>query len=196
MTRTTVLPGGIVLRLVEPGDADALAAAYRRNREHLEPWDPARSEQFFTASWHRDEIRLLLDLYEAGRALPLVLVDIDAHPDDEAHADAHRDGDPIVGRVNVNNIVRGVFLSAGIGYWVDAAYGGRGLATAAVRAVVELARDDLGLHRLEAGTLLHNHRSQRVLQRAGFEVIGVAPRYLRIAGEWQDHRLFQRILHD
>jgi len=180
MTRTTVLPGGVILRLVEPDDAEALAAAYRRNREHLAPWDPSRSDQFFTADWHRDEIHLLLDLFDAGRSLPLVLVD----------------GDEVVGRVNVNNIVRGVFLSASLGYWVDAAYGGRGLATSAVLAVVELARDDLGLHRLEAGTLLHNHRSQRVLERAGFEVIGVAPRYLRIAGEWQDHRLYQRILHD
>jgi ribosomal-protein-alanine N-acetyltransferase len=30
-----------------------------------------------------------------------------------------------------------------------------------------------------------------VLRRSGFTPIGVAPRYLRIAGEWQDHLLFQ-----
>jgi ribosomal-protein-alanine N-acetyltransferase len=35
-----------------------------------------------------------------------------------------------------------------------------------------------------------------VLTRAGFERIGVAPSYLHIAGRWQDHVLFQRILHD
>lgn len=180
MTRTTVLAGGIVLRLVEPGDADALGAAYRRNREHLEPWEPTRDEEFFTTRWHRDETALLLGTFEAGRSLPLVLVD----------------GDVVVGRVNVNNIVRGVFRSGNVGYWVDVAYGGRGLATSALAAVVDIARDDLGLHRLEAGTLLDNHRSQRVLERTGFDVIGVAPRYLRIAGEWQDHRLYQRILHD
>ncbi|MFC5791830.1 GNAT family N-acetyltransferase [Agromyces tardus] len=180
MTRTTVLADGIVLRLVATADAEPLAAAYRRNREHLAPWEPTRDERFFTTARHREEIDALLDTYDAGRGLPLVLAD----------------GDEIVGRVNVNNIVRGVFQSANLGYWVDAAYGGRGLATSAVVAVVELAREDLALHRLEAGTLVHNVRSQRVLERAGFEVIGVAPRYLKIAGEWQDHRLFQRILHD
>jgi ribosomal-protein-alanine N-acetyltransferase len=35
-----------------------------------------------------------------------------------------------------------------------------------------------------------------VLTRTGFERIGVAPAYLNIAGRWQDHVLFQRILHD
>nr|WP_315850337.1 GNAT family protein [Arthrobacter woluwensis] len=51
----------------------------------------------------------------------------------------------------------------------------------------------LGLHRLEAGTLLHNTASQRVLLKNGFTVFGTAPRYLRIQGRWQDHRLFQRL---
>ncbi|WP_308215262.1 GNAT family N-acetyltransferase [Pseudarthrobacter sulfonivorans] len=55
---------------------------------------------------------------------------------------------------------------------------------------------DLGLHRLEASTLLHNVGSQRVLQKAGFRHIGMAPQYLRIAGKWQDHNLYQVILHD
>ena len=178
--RAIVLADGILLRPVEPRDAEPLADAYRRNREHLAPWEPTRDEQFFTTRWHRDEIALLLDQLDAGRKIPLVLVD----------------GDEVVGRVNVNGIMRGAFQSASLGYWVDAAYGGRGLATSAVLAVVGLALDDLGLHRLEASTLPHNHRSQRVLERAGFEVIGVAPRYLQFAGTWQEHRLYQRILHD
>ncbi|MGH3421007.1 MAG: GNAT family N-acetyltransferase, partial [Streptosporangiaceae bacterium] len=53
------------------------------------------------------------------------------------------------------------------------------------------AFDDLDLHRVEAGTLTHNIGSQKVLQRNGFERFGLAPSYLRIAGEWQDHILFQ-----
>jgi ribosomal-protein-alanine N-acetyltransferase len=55
---------------------------------------------------------------------------------------------------------------------------------------------DRGLHRLEGGTLLHNEASQRVLLRSGFEFFGIAPKLLFIAGAWQDHRLYQRILHD
>jgi ribosomal-protein-alanine N-acetyltransferase len=54
-------------------------------------------------------------------------------------------------------------------------------------------RIGLRLHRAEAGTLVHNIGSQRVLERNGFARYGLAPKYLRIAGRWQDHVLFQRI---
>lgn len=71
--------------------------------------------------------------------------------------------------------------------------GGRGLATGAVAALVRQAFERLDLHRVEAGTLLHNVRSQRVLENNGFTRFGVAPAYLNIAGRWQDHALYQRV---
>jgi [ribosomal protein S5]-alanine N-acetyltransferase len=55
--------------------------------------------------------------------------------------------------------------------------------------MTRLAFGEAGLHRLRAGTLLHDVASQTVLRRNGFTPIGVAPRYLRIAGRWQDHLL-------
>ncbi|MGP6171151.1 GNAT family N-acetyltransferase [Microbacterium sp. A204] len=66
--------------------------------------------------------------------------------------------------------------------------------TRAISSAIEHAAAVLELHRLQAATLLHNAASQRVLAANGFERIGMAPKYLRIAGEWQDHYLFQRIL--
>jgi ribosomal-protein-alanine N-acetyltransferase len=88
-----------------------------------------------------------------------------------------------------------VLRSGALGYWVDVEHLRRGLAVGMVEHACEqaLAR---GLHRVEAGTLLHNVASQRVLLRCGFEEYGTAPSYLFIGGAWQDHRLYQRILHD
>jgi ribosomal-protein-alanine N-acetyltransferase len=57
--------------------------------------------------------------------------------------------------------------------------------------MVGIAFTRLGLHRVQAETLLDNIGSQRVLERNGFERIGMAPAYLRIAGRWQDMILFQ-----
>lgn len=71
----------------------------------------------------------------------------------------------------------------------------RGLARAAVEHACAEARGR-GLHRVEAGTLLHNVASQRVLLATGFEHIGTARGYLFIARRWEDHRLYQRLLHD
>ena len=68
-----------------------------------------------------------------------------------------------------------------------------GLATAAVADVIEFSFGEAGLHRLEAGTLVDNHASQRVLEKNGFERYGLARKLLKINGEWRDHVLFERI---
>jgi [ribosomal protein S5]-alanine N-acetyltransferase len=94
--------------------------------------------------------------------------------------------------VTLSNIVLGPLQSATLGYWVAERVNGRGLATRAVREVSGNAFEDLGLHRLEAATLVDNAPSQRVLEKNGFERIGLARRYLQLAGEWRDHLLFQR----
>jgi len=180
MIKAIQLSPGVELRLLARDDAGLLASAYVKNRDHLSPWDPERSEGFFTTPWQEGITAQQLAGHGAGASLPLVLATEGA----------------IVGRITLSGIVRGAFESASLGYWIDQDFTGRQLASAAVDRVVDIARDDLGLHRLQAETLLHNPASQRVLQKAGFECIGLASRYLRIAGEWQDHKLFQKILHD
>ena len=97
----------------------------------------------------------------------------------------------VAGSINLNSIIRGAFQSASVGYWVSESRAGRGLAAAAVADVTELAFGELGLHRLDAATLLHNTPSQRVLLRNGFRPFAVAESYIKIAGCWQDHILFQ-----
>jgi ribosomal-protein-alanine N-acetyltransferase len=86
--------------------------------------------------------------------------------------------------------------SANVGYWVDRGRNGRGLATRAVAEIVEIAFGETGLHRLEAATRVDNVASQRVLEKNGFERIGIARGYLLIDGEWRDHILFQRVADD
>lgn len=100
------------------------------------------------------------------------------------------DGD-LVGILNLNSIIRGAFQSASIGYWVSQERNGEGIASAAVAAAKTVAAGELGLHRIQAETLLDNTASQRVLLRNGFVRYGIAPDYLKIAGRWQDHALFQ-----
>ena len=174
------LSDGVTLGTLTDGDADALLDAYVRNREHLALTEPARPETFFTAAEQRSLIAVKLQELKSGTALPLVFVA----------------GDTIIGRLNLTGIVRGAFHSGSVGYWLDSDHTGRGLASAGLRKLIAHSRDGLGLHRLEAGTLQHNLPSQKVLRTAGFEPIGIAKQYLKIAGKWQDHLLFQRILHE
>ncbi|GAA3491511.1 GNAT family protein [Streptomyces cremeus] len=177
---TYALPEGVDLRLAALEDAEALAAAVRENREHLSPWEPRWPESYFTAEGQAARLRDRLAQYEEGRLVPWLMV---------------REG-RVVGAVTLSGIVRGPFCSASLGYWVAAGHLGRGLASAAVRHVCEAAGEALGLHRVEASTVVRNVRSQRVLEKCGFDRIGTAPRYLHIDGRWQDSHLFQRVLHD
>lgn len=170
-----------ILRPVRLGDGAALARAYSRNRDHLAPWEPTRDESFFTAASQERHAQQCVDDAAAGRSIRFVI---------------ESDDGEVRGRMNVNNIVRGAFWSADLGYWVDATRLHRGLASRAVAQVIEHSHAELRLHRLQAATLLHNVGSQRVLLANGFERIGLAPKYLRIAGEWQDHVLFQRLLEE
>ena len=54
-------------------------------------------------------------------------------------------------------------------------------------------KDQVGLHRVEAGTLPDNLASQRVLEKNGFERFGFARKLLLLGGEWRDHVLFERV---
>jgi RimJ/RimL family protein N-acetyltransferase len=62
--------------------------------------------------------------------------------------------------------------SAEIGYWLGRAYWGRGIASAAVRAVTEHAFGHFDLVRLHAGVFAWNPASARVLEKAGYRLEG------------------------
>jgi [ribosomal protein S5]-alanine N-acetyltransferase len=157
-------------------DAHSLAQLYSANREFLAPLEPLRPDAFYTFEGQRRHIAQLTDRRSSGSAYPFVMVA----------------GGRLVGAINLSNVVRGAFQSCNVGYWVAEAHNAQGFATAALHLVCERAFGELGLHRIEAGTLLDNHASQRVIEKNGFTRIGIAPRYLQIAGTWSAHVLFQK----
>ncbi|MGY1706514.1 GNAT family N-acetyltransferase [Geodermatophilus sp. SYSU D00697] len=167
----------VTVRPLTDHDVPALTRLLVANRAFLAPTSPHRPDEYGTEEFQRRDTARLLEQAEAGTVIPAVVL---------------LDGE-VVGRISVNNVVRGPLQSGTLGYWVAEAVNGRGVATAAVAAMVRVAFGEAGLHRLEAGTLVDNLASQRVLRRNGFERFGLAPRYLRIAGEWRDHVLFQLV---
>ncbi|MFD7262948.1 GNAT family N-acetyltransferase [Streptomyces sp. NPDC059874] len=174
---------GVEMRGLELGDAAGLAEAVERNRAYMKPYEPVRSEAFYTERGQLERIEGMLADRDGGRLVPWVFVETGGVG-------------AVIGVINLGSIALGPLCSGGVGYWVDAAWHGKGLATAALEEVCRVAREEVGLHRVEAQTLLDNVASQRVLRKVGFEECGMAPRYLHIDGAWRDHRLFQRLLHD
>jgi RimJ/RimL family protein N-acetyltransferase len=60
-----------------------------------------------------------------------------------------------------------------LGYWLGVPFWGHGYATEAVRAVIDHAFADLDFEALGAGTRVTNPASRRVLEKCGFQWIGV-----------------------
>lgn len=166
----------VTLRTPQMADYPAWAELRARSREFLAPWEPLwASDELSRASYRRRVRHYQRDLREdVGYALFIFAVPADA----------------LIGGLTLCNVRRGVTQSCTLGYWIGAQYANQGYMTAAVRAVVPFVFDSLELHRLEAACLPTNTASIRLLEKTGFRREGLARRYLRINGAWQDHLLY------
>jgi len=93
----------------------------------------------------------------------------------------------LAGVVNVNEIVRGSFQSAYLGFYAFVPHERHGHMFAGVRLAIAQAFRARGLHRLEANIQPHNLRSIALVKRLGFRLEGMSPRYLKVSGRWRDH---------
>lgn len=187
---TVLRTARLELRPPRVEDVGPLRALLRRNEEHLRPWSP---------------------LPGAGES-PTSLVSVAKRVADERRRWRGDDsfaflsflitplGDfherKLIGRVVLNRVCRGPFDNAYLGYFVDQEYQGTGLTTEAVAAVTAFALGPAALHRVQAAVIPRNAGSRRVLVKAGYREEGLAQRYLRIAGVWEDHVLYARTAED
>lgn len=93
----------------------------------------------------------------------------------------------LAGVVNLNEIVRGLFHSAYLGYYAFEPFAGQGLMREGLALVLDRAFGELGLHRLEANVQPGNRRSRQLVEGLGFRLEGFSPCYLKIGGRWRDH---------
>lgn len=179
---TIIRGAGVGLRPFLASDYGAWAELRTLSREHLAPWEPI---------WARDELsrsafrRRLRHYARESR-------------DDLGYAfGIFKENDQVlIGGLTLSNVRRGVTQAAALGYWLGRPHVGQGYMTAAVRAVLPYAFFGLKLHRIEAASMPSNIRSIRVLEDCGFIQEGLARRYLKINGVWEDHVLFSRLAED
>ena len=108
--------------------------------------------------------------------------------DHEGFAICRGTDEVIVGVININNIVRGSFLSASLGYYVGATFQGQGYMQAGLTRLIDYAFSTMGLHRLEANIQPDNLRSQELVRRCGFKYEGLSKNFLFLDGAWRDHQ--------
>jgi ribosomal-protein-alanine N-acetyltransferase len=142
------------LKRLDAGDAPAVLAFELVNRAYFAASVSDRGDEFFDQFAGR--YGALLAEQEAGTGAFYVLVAEDGS---------------VLGRFNLYDLKDG---TARLGYRVAQQAAGRGVATAAVRELCQLAAARHGLRILRAATSHDNAASQRVLAKAGFVPVGPA----------------------
>ena len=142
------------LQLLRAGHAPAVLAFELANRAYFAAFISDRGDEFFGQFSQRHNASLAEQ--EAGQCAYYVLV---------------ADDGSVLGRFNLYGIKDG---TAVLGYRVAEHVAGRGVATAAVRELCQLAATEYGLRTLKAATSRGNVASQKVLAKAGFLPVGPA----------------------
>jgi [ribosomal protein S5]-alanine N-acetyltransferase len=166
----------LIVRLAEPADVPEIVNYYRENRAHLQPFKPVFEPELLDPAAWVDQVASRQREFSLGESFRAFLF---------LRASPRR----IIGNINLSLVVRGAAQSCVLAYNLAKDAQGHGYMTEAVRAMVDFAFHDLGLHRVAASYMPRNERSARVLERAGFEIEGRAPDYLCINGRWEDHIL-------
>lgn len=165
----------LTLKLLEPCNAEFMVNFRVENKQHLMPWEPLRSAEFYTLGFWEMQLRHAVQEFREQHCVCLVIMDTDETE--------------VYGVCNFTFIQKGTFLACQLGYALAEKHQEQGIMAEALKAGIDYMFNDIGLHRIMANYMPHNDRSARVLERLGFVVEGKAKDYLRINGRWEDHIL-------
>lgn len=167
------------IRLYQATDVAEMTAAARESFADVWPWMPWCHRDYSeadAAAW----IATTLEGHQRGAMYDFAIVD---------------DSGRYAGSCGINQISRlsGV---ANVGYWVRSSRAGRGIAPAAVRALIPWAFLNTPLHRLEIVVAVDNVRSQRVAEKVGAQRDAVLRKKTMVRGQPSDAVLFSVLRPD
>lgn len=170
----------LAIRNLTPKNTEEMLDYYIRNEEHLRQYEPTRDSGFYTYEGQKEILTESFRQFIDGTS-----IDLGIFKDEK-----------LIGKIKLSNIVYGILRNAFVGYSIDKEHQGKGYMKEALNTVCSYAFEEMGLHRLEASTLMDNSRSQGVLKACGFNELGISEKYLYINGEWRDHKIFYKVNDD
>jgi [ribosomal protein S5]-alanine N-acetyltransferase len=164
----------LILKILDNSYAPRVLDYYERNKDFLEEWEAVKQDEFYTETYHKKQLDKDMESYMNHSLFRLWIFRKD-------------DDQRIIGTIGFSNIVGGAFLSAFLGYKLDKDEINKGFMTEAIKKGIEIMFHEYGLHRIEANIMPKNIRSLKVVQKLGFYNEGLAYKYLKINGKWEDH---------
>jgi ribosomal-protein-serine acetyltransferase len=166
------------LRLLEERHARELTDLTDRNREHLRKWLPWVDANRSVED-HKNFIRDALKQFAQNKGFV---------------AGIWHEG-RLAGVISYNSI-DWENRTVEVGYWLGEEYQGKGLVTAASRALVEHAFGELGLNRVVISCATENKRSCAIPERLGFRREGVQHQAVWLYDRFVDHVTYAALASD
>jgi ribosomal-protein-serine acetyltransferase len=166
----------IEIRLSLPKYADEIFALTDANREFLRQWLPwldATTNADVTKGFIREQLLR----FARGEAMHVTIFS----------------GKSVAGVAGFNQIdsVNGIGY---IGYWLAEKYNGKGIMTRVVSDLISIARDELGLQKVEIRCATENQRSRAIPERLGFIHEGTLHRAEKVYDRWLDLEVYALLL--
>ena len=153
---------------------------YCENNLFFKPFLPIQSSLLPEIDFHKDKLMQEISNHETENGFKFYVF-------------LTNETDKIIGSLEFSNIVKGPFRSCNLGYLLDEKFQGNGYMEESIRRAIDFLFLEKKLHRIQAAIMPNNSKSIRLIEKIGFQKIGLAPNYLNINGVWVDHFLYQLI---
>jgi len=164
----------VTLKILTAGNSEELLEYYKKNKKHLEPFEPIKDSNFYTVENQR---KILNKNYR--EFLNGVTIELGIFKEEK-----------LIGKIKLSRILHGSFKNGIVGYSIDEDEQGKGYMKECVHLFLKYAFYECDLHRIEASALVNNEKSRGVLTACGFKMTGINEKYLLINGKWMDHATY------
>lgn len=170
----------LFLKILNKDAAQLILDFYEDNKDLFEPWEPKRSDNFYTISYQKASLSAEYHQMTEGKLLRY-WVFLKENPNE------------IVGSICFQNFLMGPYKSCSLGYKFSHNYSHKGYAYESIQKGIEIMFDDHHLHRIEAFIMPHNQASTKLINRLHFTFEGISYSYAKINGIWSDHNRYALI---
>ncbi len=174
MKKKTLETPRLILKQLSPSQAANVLQFYSENRDFLSPYEPERPEYFYTRQHQKQVLKWDQEALSSSSMIRFWLF-------------KKEDPDTVIGTIALSGIIRGAFQSCLLGYKMAKSHTRQGYMHEALLKVIDYAFEEMELHRIEANVMPRNSASLALTKKLGFHEEGLALRYLKINGIWEDH---------
>lgn len=167
----------LVLKILPDTAAEQVLQFYLDNREVFEPYEADRSQNFYTYEHQKTMLQCEYNLAVKQAAVRFWVFERD-------------NPQQIIGTVSLQDIRHGCYQTCGLGYKFDQGIWRRGYAKESIKKCIQIAFEEMKLHRMEAYTLPDNEASRSLLERLGFAWEGTKRQSVKLHGVWRDHEMY------